>query len=98
MTPEDLALVDRYLDMMAAEFGASRHTLAAYRNDLERAAEGVKPPLSVASAAELSKLGARWAKLAPSTVARRFGLSVGRVSQLRRALREDWDQYTAAPA
>ena len=71
MTPEDLALVDRFLDMMAAEFGASRHTLAAYRNDLERAAEGVKPSLGVASAAELSKLGAKWAKLAPSTVARR---------------------------
>ena len=41
VSPEDAALVDRFLDMMAAEAGASRHTLAAYRNDLERAAEGV---------------------------------------------------------
>ena len=32
MSPDDQALVDRFLDMMAAEAGASRHTLAAYRN------------------------------------------------------------------
>jgi integrase/recombinase XerD len=69
--PGDAALVDRFLDMMAAEAGASRHTLAAYRNDLERAAEGVHGELSSASADELSGLGAQWASLAPSTVARR---------------------------
>jgi integrase/recombinase XerD len=63
-------LVDRFLDMMAAEAGASRHTLAAYRNDLERAAESVGP-LSSASADDVSRLGADWAELAPSTVARR---------------------------
>ena len=39
VTDDDRALVDRFLDMMAAEAGASRNTLAAYRNDLERAAE-----------------------------------------------------------
>ena len=70
MTPDDRALVDRFLDMMAAESGSSRNTLAAYRNDLERAAESVSP-LGGASAEDLSKLGARWAALAPSTVARR---------------------------
>ena len=71
MTPEDAALVDRFLDMMAAEAGASRHTLAAYRNDLERAAEGVSGALHSASPEALSGLGAQWAELAPSTVARR---------------------------
>jgi integrase/recombinase XerD len=71
VTAEDAALVDRFLDMMAAEAGASRHTLAAYRNDLERAAEGVGGPLHSAGTDELSGLGARWAELAPSTVARR---------------------------
>ena len=71
MTSEDEALVDRFLDMMAAEAGASRHTLAAYRNDLERAAEGVRTALSSAKADDLSGLGAQWARLAPSTVARR---------------------------
>ena len=71
MSPEDAALVDRFLDMMAAEAGASRHTLSAYRNDLERAAEGLRKPLGEADADELSGLGAQWAELAPSTVARR---------------------------
>ena len=41
MTFEDRALVDRFLDMMAAEAGASRNTLPAYRTDLERAAESL---------------------------------------------------------
>ena len=70
MTSDDQALVDRFLDMMAAEAGASRHTLAAYRNDLERAAESFKA-LGSATTEELSRLGAAWSALAPSTVARR---------------------------
>ena len=70
MSPEDRSLVDRFLDMLAAEAGASRHTLAAYRNDLERAAE-VLPSLGEASSAEVKQLGERWADLASSTVARR---------------------------
>jgi integrase/recombinase XerD len=56
--------------MMAAEAGSSRHTLNAYLNDLERAAESVGT-LGGASADDLSRLGAAWADLAPSTVARR---------------------------
>ena len=71
MTAEDQALVDRFLDMMAAEAGASRHTLGAYRNDLERAAEAIRRPLSSASGEDLSRLGPAWAELAPATVARR---------------------------
>lgn len=70
MTPDDRALVDRFLDMMAAEMGASKHTLAAYRNDLSRAAETIGA-LGSASPDDLSRLGANWADLAPSTVARR---------------------------
>jgi integrase/recombinase XerD len=67
---DDRALVDRFLDMMAAEAGASKHTLAAYRNDLDRAADAVSS-LGTASATDLSRLGTEWATLAPSTVARR---------------------------
>ena len=70
MTPDDRALVDRFLDMMAAEAGASKHTLAAYRNDFERTAE-VLGSVGSASAADVSRLGASWVDLAPSTVARR---------------------------
>ena len=70
MTPDDRALVDRFLDMMAAEAGSSRHTLAAYRNDLDRASETVGA-LGSATTDDLSRLGADWGELAPSTVARR---------------------------
>ena len=70
MRPEDRALVDRFLDMLAAEAGSSKHTLAAYRNDLERTAESMGK-LADASTTEVGKLGAMWAELAPSTVARR---------------------------
>lgn len=70
MTPDDRALVDRFLDMMAAEAGSSPHTLAAYRNDFERAAESLGS-LGEADSDALSRLGANWSDLAPATVARR---------------------------
>jgi integrase/recombinase XerD len=70
VSPGDRALVDRFLDMMAAEAGSSKHTLAAYRSDLEKSAETL-PSLAAAASDDLSRLGAAWAELAPSTVARR---------------------------
>ena len=70
MTDDDRALVDRFLDMMAAEAGASPNTLAAYRNDLARAAEDVGS-LGDAGAEAVSGLGRQWAGLSPATVARR---------------------------
>ena len=57
--------------MMAAEAGASRNTLAAYRADLERAAESLGGRLGDADSEAVSRLGAQWRDLAPSTVARR---------------------------
>ena len=71
MTPDDRALVDRFLDMMAAEAGASRNTLAAYRTDLERATESLGGKLGQADTEDVSGLGEAWSDLAPSTVARR---------------------------
>ena len=71
MTAEDRALVDRFLDMLAAEAGASPHTLNAYRNDLDQAARVIGSSLSGATHEELGGLGAAWADLAPATVARR---------------------------
>jgi integrase/recombinase XerD len=70
VTAEDRALVDRFCDMLAAEFGASRNTLLAYRGDLEAATE-VLASLEAANSQDLSKLGAAWSGLAASTVARR---------------------------
>lgn len=71
MIETDRALVDRFLDMMAAEAGASPNTLAAYRNDLEKAAADLGGPLGDAGREALGALGLRWAGLAASTVARR---------------------------
>jgi integrase/recombinase XerD len=71
MDSSDRALVDRFLDMLAAEAGASPNTLAAYRNDLEKAAEGLGAELGKADREALADLGEKWARLAASTVARR---------------------------
>ena len=70
MTPEDRALVDRFCDMMAAEVGASRNTLLAYRHDLNATAE-VLGSLEKAGGSDLARLGEAWSGLAASTVARR---------------------------
>lgn len=71
MTFEDRALVDRFLDMMAAEAGASRNTLAAYRNDLAAAAAIIPGGLGKASLENMAVLAPAWADLASSTLARR---------------------------
>ena len=71
MIQTDRALVDRFLDMLAAEAGASPNTLAAYRNDLEKAAADLGGSLGDADPRSLSSLGKSWASLAASTVARR---------------------------
>jgi integrase/recombinase XerD len=71
MDASDRALVDRFLDMLAAEAGSSPHTLAAYRNDLAKAAQDLGGKVGSADRDALAKLGAKWAGLAASTVARR---------------------------
>lgn len=70
MSPDDRQLVDRFCEMLAAEAGAARNTLLAYRADLAAAAETV-PDLGAASGEDLGKLGEAWMGLAPSTVSRR---------------------------
>ena len=71
MIVDDQALVDRFLDMMAAEAGASPNTLAAYRNDLERSAEAFGGSIGGADPTAIARLGEQWRDLAPATVARR---------------------------
>ncbi|WP_432769827.1 MAG: tyrosine recombinase [Sphingopyxis sp.] len=68
----DAALIDRFLEMMAAERGASRNTLAAYRRDLEQAAGLVRGALADADAAALRGLMAEYAALAASSAARKL--------------------------
>ncbi|MEL7189930.1 MAG: tyrosine recombinase [Pseudomonadota bacterium] len=59
-----------FLDMLAAERGAAPNTLAAYQRDLEGAEEAIGD-LSSVSRAQVAKLAAIWADLAPSSVARK---------------------------
>ncbi|HEX4848817.1 MAG TPA: tyrosine-type recombinase/integrase, partial [Novosphingobium sp.] len=56
--------------MLAAERGAAANTLAAYRRDLEGAQEAIGD-LVEADGPALASLGAAWAGLAPSSLARK---------------------------
>ncbi len=77
---------DAFLDMLAAERGASANTLAAYRRDLEGAEDAIGD-LAKASRDAVARLSAVWSGFAPSTVQRKS-------SALRQffgfALEENW--------
>jgi integrase/recombinase XerD len=70
VTEADRALVDRFADMLAAESGAARNTLLAYRSDLAAAAE-VLGEVGTASRPELERLALAWQALSSATLARR---------------------------
>ena len=72
MSESDAGRIDRFLEMMAAERGASPNTLAAYRRDLDRASEGLRGRLGEADAAALRKLMADYHSLAASSAARKL--------------------------
>ena len=67
----DSALIDRFLEMLAAETGAARNTIMAYRSDLHLASDVLGGKLAVADAAALQSLGNGWAALSRATVARK---------------------------
>jgi len=56
--------------MLAAQRGAARNTLAAYRTDLAGASAAIGD-LAGADAAALTRLGATWSDLAPASLARK---------------------------
>jgi integrase/recombinase XerD len=66
----DAAMIDRYLAMLAAERGAARNTMLAYRNDLEDAASRLSD-LAEADSAALKSLAQGWASLSASSLARK---------------------------
>ena len=68
---DDSNLIERFLEMLVAETGASQHTLSAYRTDLEQASMIAGGRLSSADRETLKKLPAHWRKLQNSTVARK---------------------------
>ena len=70
-TGEDARLIDRFLEMMAAEAGAAKNTLAAYETDLRGASELLGGGLADADRADLESLAGEWMPLARATVARK---------------------------
>ncbi|MGN5373955.1 tyrosine-type recombinase/integrase [Sphingomonas hankookensis] len=67
----DRDLIDRFLEMMAAEAGAAHNTIAAYRTDLSLASQALGGRLAGADADAIARLADGWAALAKSTVARK---------------------------
>lgn len=67
----DALLIERFLEMMAAEAGASRNTLLAYHGDLVAASELLEGRLARAQTEELGRLALAWADLANSSLARK---------------------------
>ncbi|MBC2778201.1 tyrosine recombinase [Parasphingopyxis marina] len=68
---EDARLIALFLEMLAAEAGAARNTLAAYETDLRKASAELQGGLASADRAGLERLGESWADLARTTVARK---------------------------
>ena len=78
MTPDaapssssDRALIERFLEMMAAQGGAAVNTIAAYESDLRLASEALDHRLATTDTTALARLGDDWAQLSRSTVARK---------------------------
>jgi len=68
---EDARAIERFLEAIAAESGASRNTLLAYGTDLRAASTLLEGRLAVADPAMLAVLGEAWQPLARATVARK---------------------------
>ena len=67
----DRALIERFLEMLAAEAGAAANTIAAYRSDLTLAAAALPDGLVAATPNQVQALAEQWRALARSTVARK---------------------------
>ncbi|MEG3169332.1 tyrosine-type recombinase/integrase [Sphingomonas sp. LB3N6] len=67
----DRALIDRFLEMMAAETGAAPNTVAAYRSDLTLASQVLEGRLVEADVDALATLAGGWSALSRSTVGRK---------------------------
>lgn len=68
---DDPALIDRFLEMLAAQLGASPNTLAAYGTDLRLASQALDGGLAAADRAAIERLGEEWRDLSRATVARK---------------------------
>lgn len=71
MSAADRAAIDRFIEMLAAEAGAARNTLLAYRSDLMLASEALVGRLAEADEAALRRLADGWTELSRASVARK---------------------------
>ncbi|MGN6375781.1 MAG: tyrosine recombinase [Sphingomonas sp.] len=71
MSASDAALIDRFLEMLAAESGAAANTIAAYGSDLRLASATLEGVLGTANSEELARLADDWRDLSRATVARK---------------------------
>ncbi|MBP7952134.1 MAG: tyrosine-type recombinase/integrase [Sphingorhabdus sp.] len=69
--PRDADLIERFLEMMAAERGVASNTLQAYRSDLSAASALLSGKLGSAGPGDLGVLPHAWAALANASVARK---------------------------
>ncbi|WP_448658321.1 tyrosine-type recombinase/integrase [Sphingomonas sp. CJ99] len=67
----DVALIGRFLEMMAAQSGAAHNTLIAYATDLRLASDMLGGRLADADRAALTALADGWQSLSSATVARK---------------------------
>src|SRR3546814_878919 len=84
---EDRVAIARFLEMMAAEAGASRNTLLAYSADLGGASELLGGRLAGADEEAVQKLSAHWSALSRATVSRKAS-ALRRRSEARRVGKE----------
>lgn len=68
---DDPALIERFLEMLAAEAGASANTIAAYGTDLRLASQALEGGLALADRAAIERIAEEWRDLARATVARK---------------------------
>ena len=68
---QDTPLIEAFLAMLAAETGAARNTLSAYRSDLALSSEFLGGKLGDAGPIEITRLSSDWQALARASVARK---------------------------
>jgi integrase/recombinase XerD len=68
---EDRNLINRFVEMLAAEAGAARNTIAAYRSDLAASSALLNGQLSSAGEYEIATLAESWTALAHASIARK---------------------------
>jgi integrase/recombinase XerD len=71
MPSEDRLLINQFIEMMAAESGAAKNSLLAYKSDLTAASRTLNGRLSLALPEQLNIIADEWNVLARASVARK---------------------------